>query len=53
MASDPTLQELIEIAKDKIGLQIEVKARRMAERLVSILKKENLIESSIISSFLP
>lgn len=48
----PTLQELIEIAKDKIGLQIEVKARRMAERLVSILKKENLIESSIISSFL-
>ena len=48
----PTLQELIEIAKDKIGLQIEVKARRMAEKLVSILKREELIESSIVSSFL-
>ncbi|TFF99980.1 MAG: glycerophosphodiester phosphodiesterase, partial [Promethearchaeota archaeon] len=48
----PTLLELTKIAKGKIGLQIEVKAKGMAEKLVEILKQEDLIESSLISSFL-
>ena len=48
----PTLQELIKIAKYNIGLQIEIKAKGMAEKLVELLRKEDLIESSIISSFL-
>jgi len=47
----PTLHEIIEITKGKIGLQIEVCAAGMAEQLISILKEEDLIESSIISSF--
>lgn len=48
----PTLRELIRIAKDKIGLQIEIKAKRLAEYLVKMLREEDLIETSIISSFL-
>ena len=47
----PTLHELIEIAKGKIGFQIEVKARNMAKQLISILKEGDLIESSLLSSF--
>jgi glycerophosphoryl diester phosphodiesterase len=48
----PTLRELIDIAKEKIGLQIEVKAKGMTEQLVSILRDQsNLIETSLISSF--
>ncbi len=47
----PTLRELIEIAKKNIRLQIEVKAKGMSEQLVSILKEEDLVESSLISSF--
>jgi glycerophosphoryl diester phosphodiesterase len=47
----PTLLEVIEIAKGKIGLQIEVCAGGMAEQLVSVLRDNDLIQSSIISSF--
>ena len=48
----PTLGELIEVAKGKIGLQIEVKANNMAELLIKILREEDLVETSIVSSFL-
>ena len=48
----PTLRELIKITKGKIGLQIEIKAKRLAEDLVRMLREEDLIETSIISSFL-
>ena len=47
----PTLHEVIETTKGKIGLQIEVCAAGMAEQLVSIIMENDLIESSIISSF--
>jgi glycerophosphoryl diester phosphodiesterase len=48
----PTLRETIEVAKDKIGLQMEIKAKGLAGQLVSILREEDLINSSIVSSFL-
>ena len=48
----PTLQEVIDLAKGKIGLQIEIKAKSLADSLVSLLRSENLIESTLISSFL-
>jgi len=48
----PTLLELIQIAKGKIGLQCEVKAQSFSRALVELLTKENLIENSIISSFM-
>lgn len=47
----PTLKELIEIARGKIGLQIEIKAEGIVEDLPKILKKNELHMSSIISSF--
>lgn len=47
----PTLNELIEIAKGKIGLLCEVKAQNLSRYLFKLLKQENLIERSIISSF--
>ena len=47
----PTLHELIKIAKGKIGLFCEIKAKGLEEKLVEILTEENLIESTIIDSF--
>jgi glycerophosphoryl diester phosphodiesterase len=48
----PTLQELITIAKGKIGLQLEMKSTGLLERMVQILRKENLIHNSIVSCFM-
>jgi glycerophosphoryl diester phosphodiesterase len=48
----PTLQELINIARNKMGLQIEIKATNLLEKLVKILSEADLLESSIISSFM-
>lgn len=48
----PTLQELIQLAKGKINLQCEIKTPGLTEKLAKILKKEALIESSLISSFM-
>lgn len=47
----PTLKELIEIAKDKIGLQLEIKSKGQAAKIVALLREHGLIESTIISSF--
>ena len=48
----PTLQELVAIAKGKIGLQLEIKSTGLLERMVQILRKENLIHNSIVSCFM-
>ena len=48
----PTIQELINIAQNKMGLQIEIKATNLLDKLLRILKEENLLETSIISSFM-
>lgn len=48
----PTLQELIQIAKDRIGLQCEVKVQGLGKAFIDLLQRENLIENSIISSFM-
>ena len=47
----PTLRELVKLAKGKIGLNCEVKARGLDEQLVNIINDEEMIESTIISSF--
>ncbi|MHA1472613.1 MAG: glycerophosphodiester phosphodiesterase [Promethearchaeota archaeon] len=47
----PTLQELIAIAKGKIGLQLEIKSTGLLEKMIQILRKEDIIHNSIISSF--
>lgn len=48
----PTLEELIKLAKGKIGLQLEIKASGLAQKIVDILQNADLIESTIISSFI-
>ncbi|MFX1410733.1 MAG: glycerophosphodiester phosphodiesterase [Promethearchaeota archaeon] len=47
----PILHELIKLAKGKIALNCEVKVRGLEEKLVEILQKTDIIESTIISSF--
>ena len=47
----PTLPELITIAKGRIKLQPEIKVPGITQDLVSILRKNVLIESSIVSCF--
>lgn len=47
----PTLEEVIELAKGKISLNIEVKARGFTEELVRTINKSEIIEAVIISSF--
>ncbi|MFX1389316.1 MAG: glycerophosphodiester phosphodiesterase [Promethearchaeota archaeon] len=49
--SIPTLSELVKIAKGKINLNCEVKATGLTEQLISILRENNLLSSTIISSF--
>ena len=48
----PTLEELITLAKGRIGLQLEIKASGMAQKIVAALQKADLIESTIVSSFI-
>jgi glycerophosphoryl diester phosphodiesterase len=47
----PTLKELIYLAKDKLGLQVEIKAIGLVDQLISLLKKNDIIESTIVSCF--
>lgn len=47
----PTLEEVISISKNKINLQVEIKAEGLTDNLVKLLRSEDLIKSSIISSF--
>ncbi|PID70801.1 hypothetical protein CSB37_00450 [bacterium DOLZORAL124_38_8] len=49
--SIPTLQEVIDIAKGKIDLQIELKAPHTPKPVYEILLKNNLIDNTIITSF--
>jgi glycerophosphoryl diester phosphodiesterase len=48
----PTLKELIKITRKRLGLQIEIKASNLLDKLIQILQEENLLETSIISSFM-
>jgi glycerophosphoryl diester phosphodiesterase len=47
----PTLQEVIDLAKGKVGLQCEIKAPNLAAPLIDALRNASLIEETIISSF--
>jgi len=47
----PTLRELIGISKGKIGLQCEIKAKGITDKVVDLLREEDIIESTLISSF--
>ncbi|MFW9988173.1 MAG: glycerophosphodiester phosphodiesterase [Candidatus Odinarchaeota archaeon] len=48
----PTFNELLEISKDNIGLLCEIKIQKIGKYLIEILKNEDLLETSMISSFI-
>jgi glycerophosphoryl diester phosphodiesterase len=48
----PTLRELVELTKNKIGLNCEIKVKGIAKPIIELLKGYDVIESTIISSFL-
>jgi glycerophosphoryl diester phosphodiesterase len=47
----PTLFMLIKLAKGKIALNCEIKVKGLEEKLVEILQENDIIESTLISSF--
>ena len=47
----PTLQEVIDLCKGKIGINIEIKVLGMAESIVKLVEKNGMIDDIIISSF--
>lgn len=46
----PTIEEVIKILKDKCGINIEVKDKQLANKIIQIIKKEKIGEKIIISS---
>jgi len=48
----PTLEELINLTKGKIGLNCEIKMKGIAQKIIELLKEADLFESTIISSFI-
>lgn len=48
----PTLQEVFDLCKGKIGINIEIKAPGLAEPVVKLIEKNGMIEDIIISSFM-
>ena len=50
--SIPTLDELIEVTRGKIGLNCEIKVSGIAEKTIEIMRRYDIIDSTIISSFL-
>lgn len=48
----PTFQEVIKLAQGEIGLQIEIKVNEIGKEIIEMLRDANLIESTIISSFI-
>jgi len=48
----PTLLELIELAKDKISLNCEIKVEGIAKKVIQIFQDADILDSTIASSFL-
>jgi glycerophosphoryl diester phosphodiesterase len=48
----PTFRELINLVKEKIGLNCEIKVPEIAERTINLIRINNIVDSTIISSFL-
>jgi len=48
----PTLLELVELAKDKISLNCEIKVEGIAKKIIHIFQDSDILDSTIVSSFL-
>jgi glycerophosphoryl diester phosphodiesterase len=47
----PELREVLRLAKGKIGLLCELKAKRISEKVINLLRSEDTLDSTIILSF--
>ena len=47
----PELWEIVEMAKGKIKLLCEIKAQGISKEVINLLRRENLVDSTIIQSF--
>ncbi len=48
----PTLQEVFDLCKGKIGINIEIKAENLAESVVKLVEKNEMVKDIMISSFI-
>ena len=48
----PTLQEVFDLCKGKIGINVEIKAPGLAEPVVNLVEKNGMIDDIMISSFI-
>jgi len=48
----PTLLELVELAKDKISLNCEIKVEGIAKNIIQIFQDADILDSTIVSSFI-
>lgn len=48
----PTLQEVIDLVKGRVGLVVELKDPRTADKVAEILAKNNFVDQTIVTSFI-
>ena len=48
----PTLEELVELTKNKIRLNCEIKVKGITEKVIEILRKWDFLDTTIVSSFI-
>jgi len=48
----PTLQELVELTKNKIGLNCEIKVERITEKVIHVFREYDIIDTTLVSSFI-
>ena len=48
----PTLQEVIDLVKCRVGLVVELKDPRTADKVAEILAKNNFVDQTIVTSFI-
>lgn len=48
----PTLQELVELTKNKIGLNCEIKVEGITEEVIHIFREYDIIGTTLVSSFI-
>jgi len=48
----PTLQELVELTKNKIGLNCEIKVEGITEKVIHIFREYDILDATMVSSFI-
>lgn len=48
----PTLQELVELTKNKISLNCEIKVEGITEKVIHVFREYDIIDTTLVSSFI-